>query len=108
MTQTTGREQFPSKKLGETITLPPIDFTAQMAPAETISTQVCTCSVYSGVDGSPGSVISGAATVSGQKVLQNVTGGVVGVVYNILCSITTSLGQTLQIAGYLAVTTNTP
>ncbi len=79
------------------------DFTSSLAATETISTQVCTASVYSGSDPSPGSLIAGAATASGNIVTQKILGGVVGVIYEISCKITTSTGQTLQLVGYLPV-----
>ena len=79
------------------------DFTSRLAASETISTQVCTASVYSGTDPSPSSLIAGAATASGTIVTQKVIGGIAGVIYELLCTITTSTGQTLQLMGYLAV-----
>ena len=79
------------------------DFTSSLALSETISTQICTASVYSGTDPSPGSLIAGAATASGAQVTQRLLGGVVGVIYEIACKITTSTGQTLQLVGYLPV-----
>lgn len=79
------------------------DFSSRLNTGATISTQVVTASVYSGTDASPSSVISGSATASGAIVTQKVTGGVVGVVYQLLCTITTSDSQTLQMAGFLPV-----
>lgn len=79
------------------------DFTADMAIAETISTQVCSATVYSGTDANPSAIISGSASASGKVVSQLFTGGVLGVVYTVLCTITTSLGQTLTRAAYLAI-----
>jgi hypothetical protein len=48
-------------------------------------------------------MISGAASASGKIVSQNVTGGTLGVIYQLLCSITTSLSQTLQMSAFLAI-----
>ncbi len=79
------------------------DFTSSLGATETISTQACTATVYSGTDPSPGSLIAGAATASGNVVTQKILGGVVGVIYEIACKITTSTGQTLQLVGYLPV-----
>jgi hypothetical protein len=79
------------------------DFTSNLAIGETISTATCTCTVFSGIDGSPSSVINGAASISGTQVTQSLTGGVVGVIYNIQCSVTTSTSQTLQMQGLLAI-----
>ena len=98
----TTRATLPSKAAGETVSTV-FDFTSRLAVGETISTQVCTAAVWSGVDPSPSAVISGAATASGAKVTQKLAAGVLGVIYYIVCTITTSLGQTLEMAGYLAV-----
>lgn len=93
---------FDPKTDGETVTLT-FNFLSRMAAGETISTQIVAASVYSGVDGSPSSIVSGSASASGQSVTQKITGGVVGVIYQLLCTITTSAGQTLELAGFLAV-----
>lgn len=79
------------------------DFTSRLAVSETISTQVVTCTVYSGTDASPSSMISGAATASGAVVTQVITAGTEGVVYVLKCVITTSASQTLVMTGILAV-----
>jgi len=84
------------------------DFLSRLAVGETISTQVCTASVYSGLDTSPSSLISGSATASGSVVAQTLTGGVAGVIYQITCTITTSASQTLQLLAYLPVLANLP
>lgn len=98
------RIEFPPKLTGVT-DLYVFDFISALAPGETISSQVTTCAVYSGVDASPSSMISGAATASSTKVTQKITGGVAGVIYTLLCTITTSLGRTLQLSAYLAIPT---
>lgn len=109
----TNRVQIPPKRLGETPILgangnSPFNFISSLAPAETLSTAVTTCSVYSGLDPSPSSVIAAAATIVGQQVQQKLTGGVLGVIYELLCTVTTSLGQTLELSGYLAVIPDLP
>ena len=103
----TSRQDFSPKLQGETVTKT-FEFVSALAAGETISTQSVTCTVWSGVDSSPSSMISGSASASGTTVTQKITGGVVGVVYYLLCTITTSSGQTLQSAGFLAVITNVP
>lgn len=97
----------PSKFLGETLTLP-FDFTSTLAVGETISTKSVTATVYSGTDATPAAVISGSATSSGTIVSQKITGGALGVIYELLCQITTSAGQTAQQACYLAVVPDLP
>jgi len=92
---------IPSIQLGE-IRTTTFDFKSQMAVGETISTQVCTAAVFSGNDGAPSAVVSGAATASGSVVSQKLLGNVEGTVYNVQCTITTSTGQTLKMGGYLS------
>lgn len=92
---------FPTKGTGESPDVV-FDFTSWLAAGETLLTAVCTATVYSGTDASPSSLISGSASISGAKVTQLITGGVEGVVYDLLCTVTTSLGQTLQLAGFIA------
>lgn len=96
------RVDLAPKLAGETATYQ-FDFSSWLAVGETISTQSVAASVYSGTDASPSSIISGSASASGAVVSQKITAGTVGVIYQLLCTITTSAGQTLQLAGYLAV-----
>ena len=84
------------------------DFTSDLAAAETISTKTVTAAVYSGTDATPSAVISGSATSSGAIVTQKVIGQTAGVIYELLCEITTSLGQTLRKIGLLAVIPREP
>lgn len=93
---------LPPKLVGESPILP-FDFASRLGVTETISTQVVTATVYSGVDATPSSIISGSATASGTIVSQKVTAGVLGVIYQLACTITTSLGQTLLLTGFLAI-----
>ncbi len=96
------REIFDPKLLGATKTYT-FDFTSDLATGETISTQSVTATTYSGTDAVPSSIISGVASTSGAIVSQKITGGVLGTMYELLCQITTSLGQTLQKSAFLAV-----
>jgi hypothetical protein len=96
-----------NKLLGETVNVT-FDFISKLGVSETISTQVTTCTVYSGVDAAPSAVISGAASSSGTIVTQKITAGVLGVIYELLCTITTSQGQTLQLSAYLAIIPDLP
>lgn len=99
------RTTFPPKLVGEVINLN-FDFVSHLAVTETISTQSVTATVYSGVDVSPSSLVNGSATVSGTIVTQSITGGVAGVTYNLVCNITTSLSQTLDMTAMLSVLPN--
>jgi flagellar biosynthesis protein FliR len=91
-----------SKKVGETISIS-FNFISNLAVSENLNTATVTCTVYSGVDASPSSVISGAASVSGTSIIQLITGGVAGVIYKLLCTATTFAGQILQLVTYLAI-----
>lgn len=95
--------QLSPKLAGETRRVV-FDFVSLLGIGETISTQVCTATVWSGVDASPSAVINGSATASGSQVTQSLTGGVAGTIYDITCTITTSASQTLSLKGLLAVT----
>lgn len=79
------------------------DFAQSLAVGETLTTVSTTATVYSGTDATPSAVLSGAPTVSGKQVIQNLTGGVLGVVYYLVCAATTSLGKVLVAEAYLPV-----
>jgi hypothetical protein len=92
------------KHAGESILIKP-DFGPLLAVGETISGASSTSVVYSGTDASPSSVISGAASVAGTVVTQKLTAGTAGVTYLITVTVTnTSLGQVLEMYGYLTIT----
>lgn len=78
-------------------------FTSRLAIGETISSATVTAAVYSGVDASPSSILSGAASISGGIVTQTITGGTVGVIYSLSCAATTSLSNVLVLTAFLAV-----
>lgn len=101
------RVELEPKLVGETKTYK-FDFLSNLAIGETISTQTCTATVWSGTDASPSSIISGSASASGSIVSQKITAGTLGVIYELLCTITTSAGQTLQQVGYLAIQPTVP
>ena len=103
----TGRADLPPKRVGSTKTYT-FDFTSDLAIGETISTQAVTASVYAGTDATPSAIVSGSASASGTVVSQKITAGVLGVIYKLICAITTSAGQTLQQVGYLAVIPDLP
>lgn len=91
-----------AKRVGETRAYS-FDYTSALATTETISTKSVAATVYSGTDASPSSIISGAASSTGASVAQKVTGGIAGVIYQLVCTVTTSTGQTLQLVAFLAV-----
>ena len=96
------RVAFQEKAVGESKILT-FDFLSHLAVGESISTASVSTAVYSGTDGSPSSLVSGGATISGSKVTQKIVGGVAGVVYLVTCSVTTSAGQELCYSGYQAI-----
>lgn len=96
------RETFGAKSSAETIKQV-FDFVSRLAVSETISTAAVTATVHSGTDASPSSLISGSASISGTKVTQTLTAGIEGVTYLLTCTVTTSAGQTLILAGYINV-----
>ena len=79
------------------------DFTSRMTANETISTKTVTATVYTGTHSNPSSIIQGAASSVGKVVTQRVSNAVTGVIYQLLCEVTTNLGQTLHKARYWAV-----
>ena len=99
------RQIIEGKQSGETVTLA-FSFLSHLATSETISSASTTATVYSGTDASPSSLIGGAPSISGSTVSQKIIGGTLGVTYALVCSATTSLGQVLQISGYLVIVPN--
>lgn len=80
------------------------DFTSLLQPGETISDPVVTAAVWSGSDSNASAIISGAASVVGNvRVLQLIKGGILGTIYGLKCTVTTNLGQVLNLVGYLAI-----
>ena len=96
------RISIPGKHASETVSQI-FDFISLLAVGETLSTASVTATVYSGTDSSPSSIISGSASISGTKVTQLVTGGTLGVTYNLVCTVTTSASQTLTLMGFLVI-----
>jgi hypothetical protein len=97
------RVTFPPKLAGTTQTYT-FDFISNLAPGETITPQSVIVAVYSGTDPNPGMMLAGSASVTNiTQVLQNLTGGVLGTIYEVACTVTTSLGQTLVLSAYLVI-----
>lgn len=84
------------------------DFTSVLAVGETISTKAVVATVYSGTDSSPSSLISGAASNSGAVVSQKLTAGTAGVIYLLVCTITTSSSNTYLLSAFMAVIPTAP
>ncbi len=95
----------PSKRLAEKLTVV-FPFGDQLLFGEVISGALVTCVVSVGTDATPANVIFGAAVVSGKNVSQVVTGGVAGVVYELVCAASGSTGTTYAKTAKLAVVDN--
>jgi hypothetical protein len=100
---------LPAKLAGTTQFFPAggWDFTSLLSVGETISAATVTATIYTGTDSSPDSIVSGAATINGPYVKQLITAGVVGCIYIVVCKVTTSLGQSLELLGLLAIIPDT-
>lgn len=96
------RVELPPKRQGEVIS-PPFDFSFKCQAGDILSAPVVTCTVWSGVDASPSSVLTGTNPITGQVVNVGLQAGVVGVIYIVKCSVTASLSGTLILEGMLAV-----
>ncbi len=80
------------------------DFASQLAYGETLSSASVAAVVHSGTDASASSFVSGSATRSGSKVTQAIANGVLGVTYNLICTVVTSTSRTLIQSGFVVVT----
>lgn len=83
----------------------PFDFSRQLAADETLAADpapTVTCEWASGpADEDASTRITGAPQISGAVVLQRATGGLAGTTYLLRCTVTTSTGRKLVVAGLL-------
>jgi hypothetical protein len=93
---------FSPKDPGDTETFT-FGFDANLGPGETILTSTWTITLAEGVDADPSTMLSGGYTIFGPKVSHFVQGGIDGSIYLLKCTVNTSAGQTLSLAGYLLV-----
>lgn len=84
------------------------DFTSMLAVGETLTSQAVTAAVFQGEDTAPEDIIDGSASASGAVVSQMITGGVVGVVYVLVCAVETSNSQDLMMSELVAVVSTNP
>lgn len=97
---------FESKAVGETIPYT-VNFSDRLQFGETINGASITVSVFSGTDASPSSMISGIATYTAAgNVTQTLTGGVAGVIYNIVYLVTGTNSHNYVKVGQLSVIAN--
>ena len=99
----TGLTIIPSKLSTETVNIM-FNFVSSLAQGETIESQMVSSVVYSGTDSNPSAMVAGSASQANGQVIQGITGGNPGTIYDIVCRVTTSLGQALVNQGFLAVT----
>jgi len=103
----TGRVLIPPKLAAETRT-EPIDFSPFLLTGQSISSAIATCTVYSGTDAAPSSVIGSVGVVS-PLVNVKLTGGVLGVIYQIRVDATLAAAAgVLSISFYLAIIPDVP
>jgi hypothetical protein len=96
-----------AKKAGESLVIP-MDFMGRLGAGEIIKNVATSCSVYSGTDPNPGAMLVGVPAIGGSIVEQLVRGGVEGVIYKLMYTVTTDTPQSVQLAGYLAVEPDLP
>jgi hypothetical protein len=79
------------------------DFDTEMGGSDTIVSAAVAVSVSNGYDSNPASLLSGAASLLGDKVRQNVTAGLDGVDYIVKVTVTTTAGYKYTLARVLPV-----
>lgn len=87
----------------DSVVILPTDFISKLQQGETIYSATAAASVYSGSDPDASALITGSPSISGTVVYITVSGGVLGVTYEIRITATTSLGQQIPLTGYLSV-----
>lgn len=76
----------------------------ELVPGEVLTgPAVVTIAVRRGTDPNPASVITGPPTIEDYQVLQQLSGGLAGVTYDLECTVTTSQGNTYTRAAILPV-----
>lgn len=94
---------FTSKSVGETQPYV-VNFSDRLQFGETINGAAVSISVFSGTDPSPSSMLSGTTSYDASgNVTQVLTGGVVGVIYNIVYVVTGTASHNYVKVGQLAV-----
>lgn len=89
---------IPPKAQGESML---VRFPFTLPLGASITAKAVAATVYSGTDAAP-NIISGSS-IDGDEVKVVLFSGVLGVIYDILCTATISDGQVMQKAAYLAV-----
>lgn len=91
--------------VGETYPMQ-FNFGTFLAVGETISGATATAIVFSGTDNTPSTILSGSPTIASPIVTQNITNNTSseGVIYEIICVVTTSATHVFSLKGYIAFT----
>lgn len=76
---------------------------SRFATGETIISATVTVTVMNGRDSNASALLSGPVIISGLTVSQLITGGILGVTYDIKCLATTSSGQVLDACGQVTI-----
>ena len=76
--------QLPSKDPTESVYIT-FAYASELGSGETVGSATVTCTVLSGVDPNPSAVLVGAPSVQSPNVVQEVTGGLDGNQYLLLC-----------------------
>jgi len=79
------------------------DFVDVLSPGETILTATMSVEVKSGTDANPNDILNGTPAISDSRVAQRIYGGLDGVIYRLVLSITTSLTNTYTTVADLPV-----
>jgi hypothetical protein len=101
----TANIQLPSKQVADVL-VATFPFQDQMAFGELINGAIVTVTLYTGTDPNPSAILSGIpnyVSSGGLSVAQTLVSGVSGNVYLLVCTVSTTLGNTFANQGYLAV-----
>lgn len=97
---------FNAKAVGELMPYV-VNFSDRLQFGENINGAAVNVTVFSGTDPSPASMLSGAATYDALgNVTQNITGGIAGVIYNVVFIVTGTGSHNYVKSGQLAVLAN--
>lgn len=96
----TGQQGDFSPKRAAEVEIYGVDFADELAIGETISAVVWSITPVNGVDPAASSMIIGSAQLTGSVSAQRIGGGVPGIRYAPICTVQTSLGQTLVLPEY--------
>lgn len=105
MTRDIDYPQFTSKSTGETVTL---SFNFSRLVSAPLTPSVTVTRHAGPADATPSSILHGSPQISGTKILQQVTDGVDGVDYLLVCSVDTVAGDHYELPAILPVRQTSP